>query len=121
MPSLDRVNAFVAAVMSNDHVTAIEDFYWEGASTQENGQPPLVGRDRLVAKERAFLERMRIHTHPPRAVLVDADQVAIFWVFEITDPTGVVRRREELALQTWRDDRIVSERFFYDPAETVPI
>jgi hypothetical protein len=54
-------------------------------------------------------------------VLVDGDQVAIFWGFDVTDPAGVVRRREELALQTWRGDRIQIERFFYDPAETKPV
>jgi ketosteroid isomerase-like protein len=121
MPSRERVDVFVAAVVSNDHVRAIEDFYWEDASMQENGQAPVEGRDRLVTKERGFLERMKIFTHPPRAVLVDGDRVAIFWVFDVTDASGVVRRREELALQTWRGDRIQAERFFYDPAEMVPI
>lgn len=121
MPSRDRVDAFIAAVVSNDHVRAIEEFYCEDASMQENGQPPRRGRDTLVAHEQAFLDRMRVHTHPPRAVLVDGDQVAVFWVFDVTDPSGVVRRREELALQTWRGDHILTERFFYDPAETTPI
>ena len=121
MPSHARVDAFVATVVSNDHVKAIEDFYWEDASMQENGQPPRNGRDSLVAHERAFLERVKVFTHPPRAVLVDGDQVAIFWVFDITDSSNVVRRREELALQTWRGDRVQSERFFYDHAETKPI
>jgi hypothetical protein len=54
-------------------------------------------------------------------VLVDGEQVAIFWVFDVTDPSRVVRRRGELALQTWRGDRIQAERFFYDPAETDPV
>lgn len=121
MPSHARVDAFVATVVSNDHVGAIEDFYWEDASMQENGQPPRNGRDSLVAHERAFLERVKVFTHPPRAVLVDGNQVAIFWIFDITDSSNVVRRREEMALQTWRGDRIQSERFFYDPAETTRI
>jgi hypothetical protein len=121
MPSRERVEAFVAKVVSNDHVGAIEAFYWLDASMQENGQEPRVGRDGLMAREAEFLARMKMHTHPPRAVLVDGDEVAIFWVFDITDPAGVTRRREELALQTWRGDRIQIERFFYDPAETKPI
>jgi ketosteroid isomerase-like protein len=121
MPTRERVEAFVARVVSNDHVGAIEDYYWPDASMQENGQAPRVGRDALVAREAEFLARIKMHTHPPRAVLVDGDKVAIFWVFEITAPDGVTRRREELALQTWRGDRVQSERFFYDPAETQPI
>jgi hypothetical protein len=60
MPTQKRVDAFV----SNDHVGAIEDFYWEDASMQENGQPPLGGRDRPIEKERSFLERVKIFTHP---------------------------------------------------------
>jgi ketosteroid isomerase-like protein len=121
MPTRERVEAFVARVVSNDHVGAIEEFYWPEASMQENGQPPREGRDGLVAREADFLMRMKMHTHPPRTVLVDGDQVAIFWVFDITAPDGVTRRREEVALQTWRGDRIATERFFYDPAETKPI
>jgi SnoaL-like domain len=121
MPSRERVDAFIATVVSNDHVKAIEDFYGEDASMQENGQPRRLGREALLAHEQAFLQRMKVFTHPPRAVLVDGEQVAIFWIIDVTDPEGVVRRREEVALQTWRGDRIQAERFFYDPAETKPI
>jgi hypothetical protein len=80
MPSRERVEAFVAMVVADEHVQAIEDFYWPEASMQENGQPPREGRDGLVAREADFLLRVKVHTHPPRAVLVDGDQVAIFWV-----------------------------------------
>jgi ketosteroid isomerase-like protein len=57
-----------------------------------------------------------VHTHPPRAVLVDGDHVAIFWVFDFISKEGVTRRIEEMALQRWDGDRIREERFFYDTA-----
>jgi ketosteroid isomerase-like protein len=41
----------------------------------------------------------------------------IRWTFVFTRKDGTSFRMEELALQRWRGDRIVEERFFYDPAQ----
>ena len=58
MPSRARLDEFIAAVVSGDHAGAIERYYTEDASMQENAAPPRVGRDVLVAHERAVLERV---------------------------------------------------------------
>lgn len=117
MPSRIRVDAFVEAVVAGDHALAILDFYSDDASMQENGAEPRRGRELLIAHERSALARLkRILTHPPAIVIVDDDMVAIGWVFDATDHKGVTRRLEEVAVQRWRDDRIVEERFFYDTA-----
>jgi ketosteroid isomerase-like protein len=118
MPSRERVQAFIAMVESNAHVEAIEAFYHPHASMQENNAAPRVGRDVLVAHERAFLERLQsVHTHRVETFLVDGDHVVVNWVFEFVDRAGKKRRMEELALQVWEGDRIAQERFFYDPAQ----
>ncbi len=116
MPTRERVDAFVATVVSGAHVEAIRDFYWEDASMQENLAEPRRGRDELMAREAKTLSRMKMHTHPAQVVLVDGDHVAINWIFDATDADGVTRRLNELALQTWRGDRIQTERFVYDTA-----
>ncbi len=117
MPSRERVEAFVACVVSNQHVKASEDFYHEDASMQENGLAPRRGRAALIEHEAKALSRiLKVHTHAPRAVLVDGDHVAIYWVFDMTRPDGVTRRLEEAALQRWQGERIAEERFFYDTA-----
>lgn len=117
MPNRERIDAFVDAVVNGDHADAIRNFYHEDASMQENETPPRVGRDHLVAHEEAALARVQsMETHPPRAVLVDGDQVMIAWTFDMTDGKGVRRRLREIALQEWRDDRILREQFVYDTA-----
>ncbi|KJV08563.1 polyketide cyclase [Elstera litoralis] len=117
MPTRERVNAFVAAVVSGDHVAAIADFYHEDATMQENGLEPRRGRDVLLAHEAKALSRLqKMHTHPPKAVVLDGDSVVINWVFDAVALDGSARRLEELAFQTWRGDRILTERFFYDTA-----
>lgn len=59
MPSRARLDEFIAVVESGDHAGAIERYYTENASMQENAAAPRVGRDHLVAHERGVLARMK--------------------------------------------------------------
>jgi hypothetical protein len=117
MPSRERVNAFVATVLAGRYVEAIANFYAEDASMRDNLGEPRVGRDVLIATEKATLGAVRIVTRRAAPVMVDGDRVVIGWVFEITGPDGEVRRLDELALQTWRGDRIAEEQFYFDPSQ----
>ncbi len=117
MPDRAVVKAFIAAVVSGRHAEAIEEFYAETASMQENLGPPREGRDVLVAHEKAFLARMaNVVTHPVERWLLDGDRVVINWVFDITGQDGVTRRMDELSIQLWEGDKVVREQFYYDPA-----
>lgn len=117
MPTRQQVAEFVATVVSGAHVEAIERFYAEDASMQENNAPPRVGREVLMEGERRTLARSQVRTEPAGLVLVDGDEVVIRWVFHFTGADGKTRRLEELAHQTWRGDLIWRERFFYDPGQ----
>jgi ketosteroid isomerase-like protein len=115
MPSRARLDEFIAVVESGDHSGAIERYYTEDASMQENAATPRVGRDVLVAHERAVLARMSHVFSKAITSVAEGDRVAIHWNFELTEKSGKVHRFDEIALQEWRGDRIVRERFFYDP------
>jgi hypothetical protein len=120
MPSRARVNEFIAVVESGDHAGAIERYYTDDASMQENVAPPRVGRDVLVTHERGVLSQMKHVYSKAVTSAVDGDHVAIHWIFELTDLAGKIRRVDEVALQEWRGDKIVRERFFYDSTKPVP-
>jgi ketosteroid isomerase-like protein len=117
MPSRARLDEFIAFVETGDHAVAIERYYTEDSSMQENAAPPRVGRDVLVAHERGVLARMSHVYSKAVSSVVEGDHVAIHWIFELTDKTGKVLRIDEVALQEWRGDRIFRERFFYDPSK----
>lgn len=119
MPSRATVEAFVAMVESNQHDRAIEQFYTDDASMQENlTEPPRRGRDTLVAHERAVLARANtVQTECVRPVLIEGDTVVVHWVFHFEFKDGSKRRIEELAHQTWQGEKIHRERFYYDPGQ----
>lgn len=116
MPSRERLDAFVATVVAGRYVEALRDFYHDDAVTRENVGPERRGLGTLIAIEERALSAFTIGAHAPGAVLLDGDEVAISWTFDITDRAGTTRRMEEMALQRWRGDRIAAERFFFDPA-----
>ena len=119
MPSRARVAALIAMVEEGKFVEAIEEFYTEDATMQENCEPPRGGRDRLVEGERKVLAAHKeARTLPGSSFVLDGDQVVIRWTFVFTRHDGRSFRMEELALQQWRGDRIAEERFFYDPEQT---
>jgi len=118
MPSPETLEHFISAVEGNDHAGAIERFYAPDASMQENESEPRRGREALVANERAVLARMRsVTSRCVRPVFVAGDRVVIRWIFEFETHEGATRRMEEIACQRWEGDRIVEEKFFYDPAQ----
>ena len=121
MPSTHTLERFIARVEENAHVEAIAEFYTEGASMQENHNPPRVGRELLMAHEAAALARASsVRSQCVRPALVNGDHVVIRWIFEFGYPDGSQRRIEELAWQRWEGERIAQEQFFYDPKQFVP-
>ena len=121
MPSRERLQAFIKIVEAGEFVRAIEDFYADDASMRDNLGTPRKTRAALVAHERAMLSRgAAIKTRPVERVLVDGDLVVINWVFDITERGGKRFVMDELAIQRWRDDKIVAEQFYYDPAFAAP-
>jgi hypothetical protein len=118
MPSRETVDAFVADVMSEDHVGAIRRWYASDASMQENQAEPRVGREVLMAGEQKTLDRVAgVKTELLAPPLVDGDRVAIRWPFTFTNRDGSTRTIEEVAFQTWSGDKVQRETFFYDPAQ----
>jgi ketosteroid isomerase-like protein len=118
MPSQKTLDDFFAMVVSGKHDLAIERFYAEDSTMQENLGDIRKGRDGHVKRERATLaahKSVKTTVVPP--VFVNGDEVVIHWIFEFTRPDDSVMRIEELAHQKWRGEKIAEERFYYDPKQ----
>ena len=121
MPNRATVAAFIATIERGEFLEALAAFYAEDMTAQENNQPPRIGRAAQLANEEAALSRMRFDYIKAESYLVDGDRVAIHYVFEMTTASGEQLRMSEIAYQLWRGEQIVSERYFYDPAQRLPI
>jgi len=118
MPSRETLERFIATVEANLHVEAIERFYAERATMQENDAAPRAGRETLVANESAVMARaLGVRSRCVRPVFVEGDRVVIRWQFHFDWPDGSTTDMDELAYQLWEGEKVVEERFYYDPAQ----
>ena len=128
MPDRRIVEAFVADVLSEDHVGAIARWYAEEAYMQENQGEPRVGPlrwglvpfwadDPSIGARKTLARVAAVKTELVAAPIIDGDQVAIRWRFTFTGKDGVARSFEEVAWQTWAGDQVIAETFFYDPGQ----
>jgi hypothetical protein len=117
MPDRGRVEDLVRYTVDNRLIEALEEFYHEDSTMQENSMPPRIGRQASIERQKVA-QAMTAKIHEVRAVLVliDGDRSVIEWHAEWTLVSGQRIRIEELALQEWKGDRIIRERFFYDPS-----
>ena len=116
MPSRERVEELISFVEQGKILEAIEEFYDDDVVMQENANPPTVGKAANRQREAAFGDTIaQVHENRAASLLVDGDRAAIHWIFDYTDRDGRRTRLDEIADQTWRGDKIVRERFYYDP------
>ena len=102
MPTQNTLNQFIARVVSGAHAEAIEEFYTLNATMQENQLEPRVGRNALVAHEKAALSRAAsVVSTCVAPVFANGDHVVIRWVFEFTGLDGRKGRIEKLAWPRW--------------------
>jgi len=121
MPTAETLERFIARVEENAHAEALEEFYTEDATMQENQNPPRVGRDKHVANEHRVMAKAKsVSSTCVRPVFVHGDQVVIRWIFQFEWLDGTHGRIEEMAYQRWQGERVAEETFFYDPAQLVP-
>lgn len=117
MPGRESVRHLIALVERGKFVEALLAFYAEDATMQENNQPPRVGLEALVKHEQGVIAAFsEVRTLPVQSFLVDGDHVVINWVFEFVGKDGRRFRMDELSHQVWTGERIMRERFYYDPA-----
>jgi ketosteroid isomerase-like protein len=114
-----RVAQLVAYVESNRILDAIDEFYDENVSMQDNLDPPVVGKAANRERERVFFGGITVHQNRALSVAVDGDQAVINWLLEFTGGDGTRYRMDQLSHQEWKDGRIVRERFYYDSARIV--
>jgi hypothetical protein len=94
-----------------------ERYYDANVVVQENMQPPRVGRSLSIERQKLMNANIaEIHDFKIGAVLVDGDRSMVEMHLDATTKDGHRLHVEEVGLQTWKDGRIIHERFFYDPS-----
>ena len=114
-----QVLDLISLVENGQMLEAMNRYYDENVAMQENISPPVVGFAENYAREQAFYGSLEALKFKLVSVVVEGDRAAINWVFDYTTADGMQYRMDEIAIQSWRNGKIVHERYVYDTGSLV--
>ena len=112
-----RVRDLVGYIQQGRIIDAMYEFYAPDVRMQENDNPPTVGLEANVERERKFVDSVRQWKRFDVASIgVDAERGKAFVQSELEfdGVDGKTYRTDQIAVQAWRDGKIVHEKFYYD-------
>ncbi len=113
MSTRDDVQAVVDGILKGQILETFERYYDDDVVMSENGTDERRGKDTNRAYEQQFVENVEFHGAEVGAVVVDGERAAIEWSFDFTPKGGERTVQNQVALQTWRDGKIVRETFYH--------
>lgn len=105
-------------ILQGKAMDAFEKFYAEDVTMQENSEEPRVGKDTNREFEKQFMENIEeFHGMKLNATAFSDDgEIAMnYWDMDVTFKGKERKKSSEVAVQKWKDGKIVKERFFYNP------
>lgn len=93
---------------------AFERFYADNISMQENSEPAMVGKDANRERELAFFGSIeKVNAFALLSSACEGDVGFSEWHMDVLLKNGYAMKTTQVARRTWKDGKIVEERFFY--------
>lgn len=106
------------ALQAQKVLEAFEQFYADDVVMQENSEELCRGK---AANRQRTLEWAGTVSefHGARLIgsAVSGDRAYSEWEYDVTYKNGVRYQINEVAVRVWRDGKVVSERFYWDPGK----
>lgn len=113
----ERIEDLNNMILGGDILGAFDKYYGEEIVQQDNDTEPRTGFKACRAFEESFVANLtEFRGAKVRNVMVseDAGVAAIEWDFDYTHKEWGVRTYTQVAIQRWKDGKIVSEKFVYN-------
>ncbi len=109
-----QVQAVIDGVLTGRILETFDRYYADDVVMSENGKDARVGKPANREYEIQFLDNVQeFHGAKVGRVIVEGDHAAVEWAFDITFKDGNRVQMEQVAVQTWKDDKIIREDFYH--------
>lgn len=117
----NEVDNLIEHIKTGKILEAMDRFYADNLTMQENRNPPTVGKAANIEREKQFLAMVKEWQKTDiAAVAVEGtpdDGVSfVEYSFDFISIENKPVRYEQVSVQRWKHGKIVSERFYYDTA-----
>ncbi|MDX1917615.1 MAG: SnoaL-like domain-containing protein [Candidatus Caenarcaniphilales bacterium] len=114
----ELVNQLNKMILEGKSMEAFEKFYAENVVMQENDEPPTEGKDANRAREEDFFRNLEnFAAGDVKEVVVEGDTSMVRWYMDFTHKQWGRFAGHQIALQKWKDGKIVSENFYYSTSK----
>lgn len=111
----DRLKDLHRYIKEGRIIEAMNEFYDRAITMQENADPPTVGLDANIKREKQFLKTVKEWKGSQfEAIGVGKDVTFYEAVFDWIATDGTPVHREQVAVARWKNGKIVYERFYHD-------
>jgi len=103
-------------ILQGKAMEAFEKFYADDVTMQENSEDPRIGKDVNREFEKKFMESIEeFHGMKLNATAFSDDgEIAMnYWDMDVTFKGAPRKKSSQVAVQKWKDGKIIKERFFY--------
>jgi hypothetical protein len=107
------VKAVIQGILNGKILETFDRYYAPDVVMSENGEDERVGFESCRSYEEGFVNNVEFHSASVGRTLVDGDQAAIEWTFEFTPKGGERVTQKQVAMQTWKDGKVVREDFYH--------
>jgi hypothetical protein len=109
---VDELNQMI---LGGQIMDAFEKFYADNVVMQDNDYPQKVGKDENRKFEEAFVSSLTEFRGARVENVIISDGIAVVeWWFDYTHKDYGVRNYKQVAVQRWKDGKIVEEKFYYN-------
>jgi SnoaL-like domain len=109
---VDELNQMI---LDGKIMDAFEKFYADDVVMQDNDYPQRVGKDENRKFEEVFVSSLtEFRGARVENVIISDGIAAVEWWFDYTHKDYGVRNYKQLAVQRWKDGKIVEEKFYYN-------
>ncbi|NKB81384.1 MAG: nuclear transport factor 2 family protein [Nitrospirales bacterium] len=110
----NQVQAVIDGVVTGKILETFDTYYADNVVMSENGSDERVGKAANREYELKFLASVQeFHGATVGRIIVDGEQAAVEWTFELTFKEGNRVVMKQVAVQTWHDGKIVREDFYH--------
>jgi ketosteroid isomerase-like protein len=109
-----HVQAVIDGILAGKLLETFEAYYADDVVMSENRKDERVGKAANREYEQQFVGNVQeFHGAQVGRMLVDGDHAAVEWIFDLTFKGGNRVKMQQVALQTWKDGKIIREDFYH--------
>ena len=109
-----QVQAVIDGILTGKILETFDAYYADNVVMSENLKDERVGKAANREYELKFLDNVQeFHGAKVGRVIVEGDHAAVEWTFDVTFKGGNRVSMQQVAVQTWKDGKIVREDFYH--------